>query len=164
MIHGDAWVLWSSGLWVCLFYALNVTGPASKSQIPQRGEEVFHFLLKERLRFSASSRTVQSFSVWSKHSFLFLPAPSLAQSLHLRTHRWNSTLLQPAEGRTQMCDVDNTDIHNTQLLMKEILDGILSRAFQSFSSFIKITCFRKARQRGVTIMYGMWKIMCFFKP
>ncbi len=29
-------------------------------------------------------------------------------------------------------------------------------------SFVKIDAFQKAEHRGATIMYSMWKIMCFF--
>lgn len=105
MIHGDAWVLWSSWLWVCLFYALNVTGPASKSQIPQRGEEVFHFLLKEAIAvFCVLTGPFRVSQFDLKHSFSFsLLLHLLLKSLHLRTHRW-TRLFQPAEGRTQMCE------------------------------------------------------------
>ncbi len=34
-------------------------------------------------------------------------------------------------------------------------------AFQNNELCKKSTCFRKAGQRGATIMFGMWKLMCF---
>ncbi len=116
---------------------------------------------RRRLRFSASSRARSEFlSLISSIRFLFLSCSISCSSLSICAHiaELDSSSLQRAEHR---CVSGQYRYHNTQLLMKEILDGILSRAFQSFSSFIKITCFRKSRQRGVTIMYGMWKIMCF---
>ncbi len=119
MIHGDASVLWSSWLWVCLFYALNVTGPASKSQIPQRGEEVFHFLLKEAIAvFLRPHGPVQSFSVWSQaFVFFFSPAPSLAQVSPSAHTSLNSTL--PAcRGQNTDVWVDNTDITTHSYLWK----------------------------------------------
>ncbi len=90
----------------CVYlFALNVTGPASKSQIPQRGEEVFHFLLKEAIAVFCvltSPFRVPQFDL--KHSFSFsLLFHLLLKSLHLRTHRW-TRLLQPAEGRTPRCE------------------------------------------------------------
>lgn len=102
IIYGDAWdniILRGPCVY---FFALNVTGAASESQIPQRGEEVFHLFLKEAIavfRVLTGSFRVSQFDL--KHSFSFsLLLHLLLKSLHLRTQgcTW---VFQPVEGRTQ---------------------------------------------------------------